>query len=66
MVVAVRNIATEEEITVKYGNGYYGNRCRCKTCTKVDPRDLSVLKPKFKEENAVEREGAGEDEEKRS
>ena len=56
MIQAVRNIAAKEEITVKYEeSGYYGNRCRCETCTKVDTRDLSVLKLKW----AMAKEGAG-------
>lgn len=54
MIETLRNIAAGEEIMVRYQeSGYYGSNCQCKTCTTVDPKDLSVLK----ERSGVEGEG---------
>jgi hypothetical protein len=51
VMVAIKPIAMNEEITVKYQqSGYYGRDCRCRSCTGVDTSDLSALKPNAHEE----------------
>ena len=46
-------IKVDEEITVKYlESGYYGEECQCTSCTRIDTRDLSVLKPNRQEQPA--------------
>jgi len=48
-MVAIKDIAAQEEITVMYGSaGYYEKECRCEVCEKKDPRDLSGLKQFFR------------------
>jgi len=48
VMLAIKNIPRGQEITVRYDrSGYYAEECLCKTCTGKDPRDVSVLKPKY-------------------
>lgn len=48
-MVAIKDIAAQEEITVRYGSeGYYEKECRCEVCEKKDPRDLSGLKDLYR------------------
>jgi hypothetical protein len=55
VVSAIKDIMADEEITIMYERtGYYGGECRCKSCTKKDPRDLSVLKPGYQGQEAEE------------
>jgi hypothetical protein len=52
VMVAIKPIAINEEITVKYRqSGYYGQDCLCHSCTGVDTSDLSALKPNAREEH---------------
>ncbi|KAI0043541.1 hypothetical protein FA95DRAFT_1575056 [Auriscalpium vulgare] len=52
-MITIRNIAPDEEITVRYSaSGYYEENCACKTCTGKDPRDLSVLRAKAAEKRS--------------
>ena len=51
VMVAIKPIATNEEITIKYQrSGYYGGVCLCRSCTGTDTSDLSVLKPNVQEQ----------------
>ena len=48
-MVAIKDIAAQEEITVMYGSaGYYEKECGCEVCEKKDPRDLSGLKDLYR------------------
>ena len=45
MCVAVKMICADADISVSYKqDGYYKDGCHCKTCTGIDPRDLSILR----------------------
>ena len=48
VILAIKNIPRGQEITVRYNrSGYYAEECLCKTCTGKDPKDVSILKPKY-------------------
>lgn len=49
VVIAIKPITAGEEVTVRYEKGsYYEEVCQCKRCSRMDPTDLSVLKPSGK------------------
>jgi hypothetical protein len=67
--IAVEMIHADADISVCYErDGYYKDGCRCKTCTGVDPRNLSTLRQNVQAKKAerdakaacdVASEGAG-------
>jgi hypothetical protein len=69
VAISLETIAAGADITVRYQqDGYYLKGCRCKTCTGMDPRDLSRLRQNVQAEKAkreakaasgVASEGAG-------
>ena len=50
IIVPLRDISPDEEITISYTkNGYYhgGEDCQCATCTGVPPRTFSRFRPDY-------------------